>query len=127
MYLVDIWLRASPSNYWAQMEFADPDGERREKIVSHERIATINSNMLQGLIEAVKVLRIPCMLDIHTESDYIISPIRNGWVRDWKKNGWRTAHGREIKNLNQWQQLERQLARHSVKMSKMEGDRLWDM
>jgi len=121
MYQVDIWLHASPSNYWAQLEFTDKDGKRREKIVSRERIATINSNTIQGMIEAVRVLQIPCMLDIHTESEYVIGIIRNGWLWNWKKNGWRKANGKEIRNVEQWQQLEQELARHSIKISKMEG------
>lgn len=121
MYPVDIWLSASPNNYWVQLQFTDPKGKMREKIVSQERIATINSNMLQGLIEAVKVLQTPCMLDVHTDSDYIISPIRNSWIREWKKNGWEKANGKEVKNKEQWQQLEAELARHSIKLTKTEG------
>lgn len=120
MYPVDIWLCASTSNYWAQLVFTDPKGKKRERIVSRERSATINSNTLQGLAEAVRVLQVPCMLDIHTESDYIIGAVRNSWLQEWKKNGWKTARGGELKNREQWKQLERELARHSVKMTKIE-------
>lgn len=127
MYPVDIWLSASPSNYWAQLEFTDRQGERHSRIVSQERIATINSNALQGLIEAIEVLQIACMVNVHTELDYIIFPIRNGWLWEWKKYGWRKANGKDIRNLEQWQKLEEKLARHSIKMTKKEKEQWKNM
>lgn len=118
MYPVDIWLSANTSNYWTQIEFTDRKGERRSRIVSKERIATINSNTLQGLIEAIGILQVSCMVDVHTESDYLISAIRNGWLQTWKASGWKTAKEKPVKNMEQWKQLERELSRHSIKMTK---------
>ncbi|MEG2350947.1 MAG: RNase H family protein [Hungatella sp.] len=119
---MDLWLSASPSNYWAQMEFVDPMGRKRSRIISGERMATGNSNALQGLIEAVKVLQTACIIDVHTESDYIISAFRNGWIQTWKQNGWKSAKGEQIKNCDQWQQLQEVLAKHSVKFVKIERE-----
>lgn len=120
MYKVSIYLSASPSNYWAKLSFADKSGIAHEKTVCGERVATINSNVLQGLIEALRALKSNCMLDIYTESEYLIGPVRQQWLQEWKKNGWKTAKGKQVKNMEQWQQAYQELARHSVKIIKLE-------
>lgn len=120
MYQVDVCLGAGTSNYWAKLTFTDNKGQEHERVVSGEREATVNSNMLQGFIRAVEVLQRPCILNVYTESDYLISAFRNAWIQDWKKNAWMTKKKKEVKNKEQWQQLDKLLARHSLKFIKME-------
>lgn len=120
MYQVDVHISASPSNYWAELSFTDVKGTAHVKTLFGEREATVNSNMLQGFIQAVEILQRPCILNIYTESDYLISAFRNAWIQEWKKSGWMTAKKKEVRNREQWQQLDKMLARHSVKFIKME-------
>jgi len=117
---VDIKIAANTSSYWALLTFVDKLGITHDKEITGSRTATQNNNIVTALIEALKALNRPCMLNIHTDSDYIISAIRLGWLQEWKRNGWQTAKGKEIKNLEQWKRLDQLLARHTVKIVKEE-------
>ncbi|SEU24164.1 RNase H [Lacrimispora sphenoides] len=119
MYVVTIEIHATPSNYWSNMEFIDKAGKLHEKSIQGGKKATANSNALQAAIDAVKILNGICLLDIHTDNDYLIGAIHNGWLASWQKNGWKNAKGTNVKNLEQWQVLSGLLARHSVRFIKI--------
>lgn len=120
MYKVDITISATPSTYSALLGVLDKNQKQHTKWITATRIASANSNIIQALIDALEALNRPCMLDIYTESDHMVSAIRLGWLQEWKRNGWRRAKGREIKNLEQWKRLDQLLARHTVKIIKVE-------
>jgi len=120
LHEVNIKIAASTSKYWALLTFVDKLGITHDKEIAGSRMATQNNNTVTALIEALKALNRPCMLNIHTDSDYIISAIRLGWLQEWKRNGWQTAKGKEIKNLEQWKCLDQLLARHTAKIIKEE-------
>lgn len=122
MHKVDIWIAATPSKYWAKLEFTDRKNRVHRKQIKAERKATLNSNILQAAIEAVKALNYSCLLDIHTDSDYLISAFRNGWINAWKENGWKTAKNKEIRNKEQWERLAGLMAAHSARFYKTEGE-----
>lgn len=123
MYKVDLWITATPSKYWGRLEFTDRRKQVHEKVIEADCKATINSNILQAAIEALTSLNYPCLLDIHTDSDYLISPFRNNWINAWKENGWKNAKNKEIRNVAQWQQLSVLMAAHSVRFFKIEGEK----
>lgn len=122
MYKVDLWITATPSKYWARLEFTDRRNQVHQKTIEGECKATRNSNILQAAIESVRALNRPCLLDIHTDSDYLISPFRHNWINAWKEKGWKNAKNKEIRNVEQWQQLSGLMAAHSVRFLKAEGE-----
>jgi ribonuclease HI len=75
---------------------------------------TTNNRMeLMAAIAALEALKRPCLVDIHTDSQYL----RNGiisWINQWKSNGWRTSDRKPVKNVGLWQRLDALLARHRV-------------
>ncbi len=76
--------------------------------------ATTNNRMeLTAAIEALSALKRPCRVDLHTDSEYLRQGI-TGWIRRWKKNGWRTADRKPVKNAELWQALDGLIARHAV-------------
>lgn len=115
MYTVDIVIAASASNYWAKLSFEDKNGQYHEKMVKKDRKASINSNYLQALIDALAVIQRPCMLDVYTSSEYIIEPFKQGWIQKWEGHDWKNAKGNTVRNAEQWKQVRRALAMHSAR------------
>ncbi|MFM7607145.1 MAG: ribonuclease HI [Prosthecobacter sp.] len=83
--------------------------------------ATTNNRMeLMAAIESLNMLKEACDIDFHTDSEYV----RNGiteWLAGWKRNGWRTAAKKPVKNADLWQQLDAANARHIVRWHWVKG------
>ena len=75
---------------------------------------TTNNRMeLTAAIEGLRALKSPCVVQIHTDSEYL----RNGitkWIHGWRKNGWKTADRKPVKNAELWQALGDLIAKHQV-------------
>lgn len=123
VYEVRIEIGASPSNYWALVQFEDKAGRIHERKVGAGREASKNSNTLQALIEAVKILNKTCMISIYSSSEYLVEPFRQGWVQNWEKHGWKNAKGNEVRNANQWKELRAALAPHTARFLYPDGRR----
>ena len=68
---------------------------------------------LTGVIEGLRALREPCAVELYSDSQYIVNALNNGWLRDWKKRGWKRRDG-ELKNAEMWQELDSLLQKHRV-------------
>ena len=76
--------------------------------------ATTNNRMeLMAAISALEALTRPCEVDLTTDSQYVRQGITS-WMKGWKKNGWKTADKKPVKNVELWQRLELAAARHKV-------------
>jgi ribonuclease HI len=64
-------------------------------------------------ISALEALKKPCRVDLHTDSQYVRNGIM-GWIHGWKKNGWRTADKKPVKNADLWQRLDAAISHHDV-------------
>lgn len=85
-----------------------------EKELSGGEPATTNNRMeLVAAIEALNALKEPCEVHLHTDSNYLRDGI-SGWIENWKRNGWRTADRKPVKNAELWQALDEQVGRHQV-------------
>ena len=75
---------------------------------------TTNNRMeLMAAIVALETLKRPCDVDVHTDSQYLRQGI-TGWIHGWKRNGWKTADKKPVKNADLWQRLEAAVDRHTV-------------
>ncbi len=95
-------------------------GTRRRELKGGEPHTTNNRMELMAAIAALEALKRPCLVDLHTDSQYL----RNGilsWINQWKRNGWRTADKRPVKNVDLWQRLEAALAGHRVRWHWVKG------
>lgn len=82
---------------------------------------TTNNRMeLQAVIEALRVLKRPCQIVLHTDSQYVQKGI-NEWLPNWKKRGWRTADRKPVKNADLWQALDAEQARHRIEWRWVRG------
>lgn len=82
-------------------------------IYGGEKETTNNRMEMTAAIEALKVLKRPCNIHLHTDSSYLRDGITK-WIHGWKKNGWRTAGKKPVKNQDLWLELETQLERQQV-------------
>ena len=82
---------------------------------------TTNNRMeLTAAITALLSLDEPSDVDLHTDSQYVRGGI-TGWMAGWKRNGWRTADKKPVKNIELWQQLDAATARHKVRWHWVKG------
>lgn len=117
MHNVTIELHATTSKYWGKLEFVDSSTKLHTRAIEAENSDTINSNAIQATIAALRVLKRPCILDIHTDNEYVASSIVNGWAAAWKKNDWINAKGKTVKHKEQWKELMELLANHSYRFT----------
>jgi len=68
---------------------------------------------LTAAIEALKALSEPCQVSLTTDSTYVKDGITQ-WLTNWKRNGWKTAAKKPVKNQDLWQALEHESTRHEI-------------
>ncbi len=92
-----------------------------EKELSGGEAETTNNRMeLTAAIEALKTLKQPCSVDLYTDSSYVKDGIGK-WIHGWKKNGWKNAARKPVKNADLWQALDEARNRHEVKWHWIKG------
>lgn len=88
-------------------------GEHRKELNGGEATTTNNRMELTAAIEALNALKRPCTVELYTDSVYVRDGITK-WIHGWRRNGWRTADKKPVKNAELWQALEQALERHQV-------------
>ncbi len=88
-------------------------GDKEKDLNGGEADTTNNRMELMGAIEALKALKKPCKVDLYTDSTYVRKGIME-WIHSWKKNGWRTADKKPVKNADLWQMLEEEAKKHAI-------------
>jgi len=88
-------------------------GESEKELSGYHRWTTNNRMELTAVVEAIRAIRRPCLLSIHTDSRYLKDGITK-WIQNWKKNGWKTAAGTPVKNRDLWLALEEAGQPHTI-------------
>ena len=83
-------------------------------------LTTNNQMELTAAIEALNALKRPSEVELHTDSQYVKNGI-GSWIHNWKRNGWRTADKKPVKNAELWQALDAALQRHQVSWHWVKG------
>ena len=78
-----------------------------------EAVTTNNRMELMAAISGLNALKEPCTVDLYTDSKYVMDGISK-WIHGWKKNGWKTADKKPVKNGELWQGLDEANRRHKV-------------
>jgi ribonuclease HI len=79
-------------------------GARERELSGGEPLTTNNRMELLAAIEALKALKRPCRVRLTTDSNYVRDGITK-WIHGWRRNGWRTADRKPVKNADLWQAL----------------------
>ena len=93
-----------------------------EKEISGFAEETTNNRMeLMAAIKALNMLKMPCKVELYSDSAYLVNGFTQGWIYGWKKNGWKTAGKEAVKNVELWQELDRLNKVHTITWIKVKG------
>ena len=105
-----------PGGWGALIKF---DGVEKE--IFGGQIDTTNNQMeLAAAIEGLTVLTEPCSVKLFTDSKYVMDGITQ-WIQNWKKNNWRTAAKKDVKNKELWIELDKYESSHDVRWHWVKG------
>ena len=105
-----------PGGWGALIKF-----DSAEKEIFGGQTNTTNNQMeLSAAIEGLAILKEPCNVELFTDSKYVMDGITQ-WIQNWKKNNWRTAAKKDVKNKELWQKLDQLIAQHQVQWHWVKG------
>jgi ribonuclease HI len=93
---------------------------RRKELSGGEALTTNNRMELMAAIKALDAIKTGTTVDLYTDSQYVRGGITT-WIKNWKRNGWKTADKKPVKNVELWQQLEAACGQHEVKWHWVKG------
>lgn len=84
----------------------------RSRELSGGHPATTNNRMeLTAVLEGLRALKQPCVVDVWTDSRYVVDGMKS-WLAGWKSRGWKTASRQPVKNEDLWRALDEEAGRH---------------
>ncbi len=105
-----------PGGWGAILRFGDVEKEMK----GGENPSTNNRMELMAAISALEALKRPASVDLTTDSQYVRQGITS-WIHNWKRNGWKTADKKPVKNADLWQRLDAALKAHDVRWHWIKG------
>ena len=95
------------------------NGKERE-LSGGQALTTNNQMELMAAIKALEALKEKCVVNLYSDSSYLRDGIKT-WIHGWKKNGWRTADKKPVKNMELWQELDEARSVHDVTFHWIKG------
>jgi ribonuclease HI len=96
-------------------------GDHRRELSGGEPHTTNNRMELRAVIEGLNALKRACRVRVQCDSTYVVDAHRKGWLRNWQRNGWRTAARKPVENQDLWQDLLDAEARHEITWELVKG------
>ncbi len=93
---------------------------REKELWGGEKNTTNNRMELQAVIQGLSALTRPTAVTVVTDSQYVKNGM-NQWIHNWKRNGWKTAAKKPVKNADLWQQLDALVQQHDVDWEWVKG------
>ena len=96
------------------------NGARKEltpayRLTPHDRMEVL------AVIKALEALKEKCIVNLYSDSKYVVDAINKGWARKWKANGWKKADKSRAQNVDLWERLLALLDMHEVKFIWVKG------
>ena len=83
---------------------------------------TTNNRMeVTAAIEALRLLKRPCTVELYTDSAYLYNAFEKNWLKSWQKNNWKTAAKKDVENRDLWESLLELYNIHQVRFYKVKG------
>ncbi|MCI4644275.1 MAG: ribonuclease HI [Hyphomonadaceae bacterium] len=120
--LIEIWTDGACSGNpgpggWGALLIS---GEHEKEINGGEADTTNNRMEMMAAIEALKALKAPSSVRLHTDSTYLKDGLTK-WIHGWKRNGWKTAAKKPVKNKDLWQALDEAVKPHEIEWVWVKG------
>lgn len=94
----------------------------QEKEIKGGEAHTTNNRMeMQAIIEAIKCLKRPSHAKIHSDSALIVNAFNQGWIKNWKKRGWKKSNKKPVENQDLWKEMLEAMEPHTVELIKVKG------
>ena len=84
-------------------------------------ILECNRMEITAVLRALTLLKEPCVVELYSDSKYVIDALEKGWVYGWKKRGWVKSDKKPALNADLWEQMLAQVARHDVRYHWVKG------
>ena len=99
-----------------------------KEISGYNKNTTNNIMEITAVIEALKLLKYECEVDIYSDSAYVVNAFNQKWIENWKKNNWKNSNKEDVKNKELWEELDKLVSEHKVKFIKVKGhaDNKWN-
>ena len=95
---------------------------KQEIIISGGEKHTTNNRMeLTAVLKALKNLTEPHKINIFSDSQYVINGYSKNWVEKWKRNNWKTAKNKPVKNDDLWKQIDKEASKHEITWNWVRG------
>lgn len=88
-------------------------GDAEKHLFGGDKQTTNNRMELQAAIEALAILNRRCEVVLTTDSQYLRKGVTQ-WMKNWKRNGWKTAAKEPVKNVDLWQRLDQLVGEHDI-------------
>lgn len=95
-------------------------GSKEKELFGGEKDTTNNRMELMAVIQALGVLKRPCNIVLHCDSQYVLKGITE-WITGWKAKGWKTASRAPVKNVDLWQALDQARTQHTIEWKWVKG------
>jgi len=95
-------------------------GGHEKELSGGEPLTTNNRMELTAVIKALEALKRPCRITLSTDSRYVMDGLTR-WIHGWRRNGWRTADRKPVKNADLWQELLEAVAPHRIEWIWVKG------
>lgn len=96
-------------------------GDYVKEISGGERNTTNNRMEMKAVIEALKMLKEPCEVEVYSDSAYVVNAFNENWIENWRARSWRKSDGKAVLNVELWQALIKLTNKHNVKFVKVKG------
>jgi len=98
-----------------------PGGALRKEMGGGFRRTTNNRMEILAVLEALSALKVPCRVELWTDSQYVAKAIKDRWLAGWIRNGWVTSAKKPVKNRDLWERMPALLERHEVRFHWLKG------
>ena len=95
--------------------------DNKKEISGGKKDTTNNIMELTAVIEALKLLKYPCKVNLYSDSAYVVNAFLQKWIFGWQKNNWKTSDKKDVKNKELWQELIKLTKVHDVTFFKVKG------